>query len=150
MVNPDKFRIPAAARFALEWVCPVVSQELRSNVSNKIAQANLQRLGNFHQSVKGGVPNATLDVTDENSAEVSLFGKAFLAQSSFFSVGANSFSKESAMLLDWHSLLPNQEARDGTIKHVLSFLLPSHAGGVETNPLDGEMVPLKSASNAVE
>ena len=130
-------------------MCPVVViEELRSNVSNKIAQPNLQRFGNFHQSVKGGVPDTTLDVTDENSAEVSLFGKAFLAQSSFFSVGANSFSKESAMLLDWHSLLPHQEARDGTIKHVLSFLLPSRTGGVKTAVLDGEMVPLKSASNA--
>jgi len=62
-------------------------------------------------------------VTDENGAQVSFFGEAFLAQSGFFSVRANPFTKESAMGLDWHSFLPNQEARIGTIKHALRFLL---------------------------
>jgi hypothetical protein len=103
-----------------------------SNVRNKITQPHLQRVGDFHQSIERGVPDAALDVAHENRAQISLLGETFLAQSGFFPVGANPFTKEAAVFLDWHSPLPNQEARGGTIKHALRLLLHRCTSRVET------------------
>ena len=99
------------------------SLQRQLHVGNQVSEPDFERLGDFDQSVKRGVANAALYVTDEYRAEVGFFREFFLTQPCLLAVCTYPLTKNATVLLDRHSLLPNQEASASTIKHDLRFHL---------------------------